>query len=43
MMVIVKEMNKLKNKGIRINPKGIKILKFSSKVSELIIQCTPLR
>ena len=37
------EKNKLKNKGININPKGIKILKFSSNVSEYVIQWMPLR
>ena len=36
-------INKLKNKGININAKGIKILKFSSNVSELVIQDMPLR
>ena len=36
-------MNKLKNKGININAKGINILKFSSKVSELVIQDIPLK
>ena len=41
--ISVKEINKLKNKGIKINPKGIKILKFSSNVSEFTIQCNPLR
>ena len=33
-----KEKNKLRNKGIKINPIGIKILKLSSKVREFIIQ-----
>ena len=37
------EKNKLKNKGININPKGIKILKFSSNVSEYVIQWIPLK
>ena len=37
------EKNKLKNKGIKINPNGIKILKFSSKVREYTIQWIPLR
>ena len=35
--------NKAKNNGIRINPKGIKILKLSSNVKELTIQDTPLK
>ena len=35
--------NKLRNKGININPRGIKILKFSSNVKELVIQCIPLK
>ena len=39
----IKEKNKLKNSGIRIRANGIKILKFSSKVKELVIQCIPLR
>ena len=34
-------INKLKNKGNKINPNGIKILKFSSKVKELRIQEIP--
>ena len=37
MIITVKEINKLKNKGIKINPKGIKNLKFSSNVSEFTI------
>ena len=36
---VTKEKNKLKNKGIKIRPKGINILKLSSKVKELVIQC----
>ena len=36
-------INKLKNNGIKINPKGIKILKLSSNVNELTIQETPLK
>ena len=39
MIITVKEINKLKNKGIKISPKGIKNLKFSSNVSEFTIQC----
>ena len=39
---VVKAKNKLKNKGININAKGIKILKFSSNVNELVIQEIPL-
>ena len=35
---IVSEKNRLKKSGIRINPKGINILKFSSNVKELVIQ-----
>ena len=41
--VSIEEKNKLKNSGIRISPKGIKILKFSSKVREFVIQCIPLK
>ncbi len=37
------EKNKLKNNGIIIKPKGIKILKFSSNVREQLIQCIPLK
>ena len=37
------EKNKLKNSGIRIRANGIKILKFSSKVKELVIQYIPLK
>ena len=40
---VVKPTNKLKNKGINISAKGIKILKFSSKVRELVIQDIPLK
>ena len=36
-------INKLKNNGIKINPKGIKILKLSSNVNELTIQEIPLK
>ena len=36
-------VNKLKNNGISINANGIKILKLSSKVSELVIQEIPLK
>ena len=35
--------NKLKNNGIIIKAIGIKILKFSSNVKELIIQKIPLK
>ena len=35
--------NNAKNNGIKINPKGIKILKLSSNVNELTIQDTPLK
>ena len=38
-----KDKNKLRNKGIKINPIGIKILKLSSKVREFIIQWIPLK
>ena len=38
-----KSKNKLRNKGININAKGIKILKLSSKVKELMIHEIPLR
>ena len=37
-IAIVIEKNKLKNKGIKISPKGIKTLKLSSNVSEYEIQ-----
>ena len=37
------EKKRLKNKGININAKGIKILKFSSNVREFVIQCNPLK
>ena len=40
---IVIAMNRLKNKGININANGIKILKLSSNVSELVIHEIPLR
>ena len=32
------EKNKLKKSGIKINPIGIRNLKFSSNVNELVIQ-----
>ena len=38
----VKAVNKLKNKGTNKNANGIKILKFSSNVRELVIQDIPL-
>ena len=41
--MLVNPINKLKNKGISINAKGIKILKFSSNVRELVIQDIPLK
>ena len=37
------EKNKLKNRGTSIKPNGIKILKLSSNVKELTIQCKPLK
>ena len=40
---VIKEKNMLKNSGININPKGIRILKDSSNVRELTIQCIPPR
>ena len=40
---VTKPVNKLKNIGMSINAKGIKILKFSSKVKELVIHETPLK
>ena len=42
-IIVIKEKNKLKNNGIKISPKGIKILKFSSNVNELVIQCMLLK
>jgi hypothetical protein len=39
----VNAKNNPKNKGININANGIKFLKFSSKVSELVIQDNPLK
>ena len=42
-IIVIKEKNKLKNNGIKISPKGIKILKFSSNVNELVIQCILLK
>ena len=43
MSKIVKPVNKPRSKGISIIAKGIKILKFSSKVNELAIQDMPLK
>lgn len=40
---VIIEKNKLKKRGINIKANGIKILKFSSKVSENVIQCMPLK
>ena len=40
---VVNPTNKLKNNGINISAKGIKNLKFSSKVRELVIQDIPLK
>ena len=40
---IVIAVNKLRNKGTKINAKGIKILKFSSKVKEFEIHEIPLK
>ena len=40
---VVKPTNKLKNNGINISAKGIKNLKFSSKVREFVIQDIPLK
>ena len=40
---VVNPINKLKNNGISINANGIKNLKFSSNVSELVIQDIPLK
>ena len=39
----VNAINKLKNKGIKIKANGIKTLKFSSKVRELVIHEIPLK
>ena len=36
-------MNKQRNKGIKNKANGIKILKFSSKVNELVIHEIPLK
>jgi len=41
--VIGMAINKPKNNGTIINPKGIRILKLSSNVNELTIQDTPLK
>ena len=38
---VVNPKNKLKNKGINIKANGIKILKFSSNVSEFVIHDIP--
>ena len=40
---MAKPTNKLRNNGIAIKAKGINILKFSSYVSELVIQEIPLK
>ena len=40
-MSVVNPINKLKNKGMSIKAKGIKTLKFSSKVKELVIHDNP--
>ena len=40
---VFKEKNKLKNNGIKISPKGIKNLKFSSNVNEFVIHCMLLK
>ena len=40
---MAKPKNKLRKKGISINAKGIRILKLSSKVKELVIHEIPLR
>ena len=42
-IIVIKEKNKLKNNGIKISPKGIKNLKFSSNVNEFVIQCILLK
>ena len=42
-IIVIKEKNKLKNNGIKISPKGIKNLKFSSNVNEFVIQCMLLK
>mgnify|MGYP005734358113 CR=1 FL=1 len=41
--IIGMAINKLKNKGIKINPNGIKILKLSSNVKEFTIHEIPLK
>ena len=38
---IVKAVNRLKKRGIKISANGIKTLKLSSNVSELVIHETP--
>ena len=43
MNIIGIAINRLKNKGIKIKANGIKILKLSSNVSELVIQEIPLK
>ena len=40
---VINPTNKLKNKGISINAKGIRTLKLSSKVKELVIHETPVK
>ena len=40
---IISPVNRLRNKGININAKGIKTLKFSSNVNELVIHEIPLK
>ena len=40
---VINPTNKLKNKGMNIIAKGIKILKFSSNVREFAIQEIPLK
>ena len=40
---VIKEKKRLKNNGIKINPRGIRILNVSSKVKEFVIQWMPLK
>ena len=40
---MITEKNKLKNNGINIKLKGIKYLKLSSIVNELVIQNNPAK
>ena len=40
---IIINLNKIKNKGINTNANGIRILKLSSKVNELVTQNIPLK